>query len=221
MPLHLIVGVVDADHPHLAHQNVPASFLHDLVFRTSTRPPCMLYPRSRYRHLIETLDNLGSAAEHDPDAAATLLSRSHAQDDIDTMLALLRAEERSITRSEHGGGGARKCSVTGGYNNSGSTSNGSGVCNGGADGPGCSQELLATPCLELLLEERVVKHLCELGASDKPRGTMALVLGACASLLEQASAQRGIDPSEGAHWLGGVREVLVGVSSGHHPWFED
>ncbi|CAM9834794.1 unnamed protein product, partial [Sphacelaria rigidula] len=40
-------------------------------------------------------------------------------------------------------------------------------------------------CLEFLLEERIVKLLCEVGAADRPAGTMALVLGGCASLLGQ------------------------------------
>lgn len=142
---------------------------------------------SRYRDLIGTLEDLSIAAEKDPDGAATLLSRSLAQDDIDTMLALLRAEERNKTRSEQarcGGGKSGSCDSANGGDRS---SNGHGVGNGTASTEGCPQELLATPCLELLLEERVVRRLCEFGVADRPKGALALVMGACAALLEQAS----------------------------------
>lgn len=185
-----LVDSVVRSYPQWWLLHAPASTCCIPAQATATAPvTSVMYIRMvrtffRYRHLIETLGDLSLAADVDPDAAAALLNRSQAQDDIDTMLALLRAEERHNTRSEHGrsvslSGGSGCGTVNGGSSNSG------GGSNGGSDAGGCSQELLATPCLELLLEERIVKLLCELGVADKPRGTMAMVLGACASLLEQ------------------------------------
>lgn len=109
---------------------------------------------------LETLDS------------GALLANSRAQQDIDSMLALLKAEERQNSRAEHS-------RSAGGLGSDG------GRGGGGSGGPGGGSDLLATPCLEFLLEERLVKVLCELGADDIPAGTMALVLGACASLLGQ------------------------------------
>ncbi|CBN76257.1 conserved unknown protein [Ectocarpus siliculosus] len=124
---------------------------------------------NRYKHLVETLGDLSLAADIDPEAAATLLDDSRATEDLDNMLALLRAEERQNSRAEQSRGSG------------GGPSDGKG---GSAEGSG-GGDLLATPCLEFLLEERVVKLLCELGAADRPAGTLALVLGAIASLLGQ------------------------------------
>lgn len=122
----------------------------------------------RYKDFVETLGDLSLAANVDPDAAAFLLRQSRAQEDLDTMLALLRMEQRQNCRTEH----AR---------NTGDGCSGSGEGIGGNSQP----DRLAAPCLEFLLEERIVKLLCELGAVDRPAGTMALVLGVCASLLGQ------------------------------------
>lgn len=125
---------------------------------------------------METLGDLSLAADVDPQGAAVFLRQSRAQEDVDTMLALLRAEERQNTRSDHGPSGEGEGGDAG---DGGETEGGRG------DSSGLSQDLLATPCLEFFLEERIVKVLCELGAADHPKGTMALVLGACASLLGQ------------------------------------
>lgn len=86
------------------------------------------------------------------------------------MLALLTAEERQNSRAEHSRTNSR-------VDGDGTTAGGGGGGGGG--------DLLAAPCLEFLLEARVVKLLCEMGSADRPAGTMALVLGAVASLLSQ------------------------------------
>lgn len=108
----------------------------------------------------------------EPLDSGALLADSRAQQDIDSMLALLKTEERQNSRGEH----SRSAGGLGGDGGRGG---------GGSGGPGGGSDLLATPCLEFLLEERLVKVLCELGTDDLPAGTMALVLGACASLLGQ------------------------------------
>lgn len=124
----------------------------------------------RYRHLIETLGDLSLAADVDPEGAAALLKDSQATENLNSMLALLRAEERNNLRAEHSRTPASGSEIEG--------------CNASGSGTGGS-DILATPCLGFLLEERVVKLLCELGAADRPTGAMALVLGAMASLLVQ------------------------------------
>lgn len=120
---------------------------------------------------METLGDLSLAADVDPDGAAALLNDSRATEDLDAMLALLRAEERQNSRAKHSRSSGR-------IDGAGSVADGGGGGGGGGD-------LLAAPCLEFLLEERVVKLLCEMGSADRPAGTMALVLGAVASLLGQ------------------------------------
>lgn len=125
---------------------------------------------------METLGDLSLAADTDPEGAAALLSGSRATEDLDAMLALLRAEERQNSRAEQ--------------SRSSSRIDGAGhVAGGGGGGDG---DLLAAPCLEFLLEERVVKLLCEMGSADRPAGTMALVLGALASLLGQVRIFGGV-----------------------------
>lgn len=59
----------------------------------------------------------------------------------------------------------------------------------GDSGPegGGGADRVASPCLEFLLEERVVKLLCEMGAADRPPGIMSLALGAMAVLLGEVS----------------------------------
>ncbi|CAM9880750.1 unnamed protein product [Scytosiphon promiscuus] len=141
----------------------------------------------RYKHLVETLGDLGLAADIDQESAATLLDESQATADLDTMLALLRAEERQNSRAEHSrSGGSLK--VGGG---------GNGADGGGSGGSAVDADLLAAPCLEFLLEERVVKVLCEMSTVDRPAGTLALVLGAMASLLGQVS--HPLLPSQAVH----------------------
>ncbi|CAM9419528.1 unnamed protein product [Ectocarpus sp. 6 AP-2014] len=149
---------------------------------------------NRYKHLVETLGDLSLAADIDPEAAATLLDDSRATEDLDNMLALLRAEERQNSRAEQSRGSG------------GGPSDGKG---GSAEGSG-GGDLLATPCLEFLLEERVVKLLCELGAADRPAGTLALVLGAIASLLGQVS--HPLLPSQAVH---GPIGNLVAAAGAH------
>lgn len=126
------------------------------------------------------MGDLSLAADVDPDGAAAELNDSRATEDLDTMLALLRAEERQNSRAEHARSSGDR--VDGAGNVAGGDGSGGG---GGAGG-----DLLAAPCLEFLLEERVVKLLCEMGSADRPAGTMALVLGAVASLLGQVRAGR-------------------------------
>ena len=100
------------------------------------------------------------------------------------MLTLLMAEERQSKRFEYfrisgeGGGGS-----------------------GGARVIGAGR--LAAPCLEFLLEERVVKILCELGTADRPSGTMSLVLGAMAFMLGEVSKRAGL--AREARLAGGAR----------------
>lgn len=151
--------------------------VHHFTGRRGLEMPLMLTPKCitstvvpsrRYRHLVETLGDLSL----EPLDSGALLANSRAQQDIDSMLALLKAEERQNSRAEHS-------RSAGGLGNDG------GRGGGGSGGPGGGSDLLATPCLEFLLEERLIKVLCELGANDLPAGTMALVLGACASLLGQ------------------------------------
>ncbi|CAM9860137.1 unnamed protein product, partial [Ectocarpus sp. 12 AP-2014] len=149
---------------------------------------------NRYKHLVETLGDLSLAADIDPEAAATLLDDSRATEDLDNMLALLRAEERQNSRAEQSRGSG------------GGSSGGKGGCAEGSGGG----DLLATPCLEFLLEERVVKLLCELGAADRPAGTLALVLGAIASLLGQVS--HPLLPSQAVH---GPIGNLVAAAGAH------
>lgn len=120
---------------------------------------------SRYKHLVETLGDLSLAADVDPDGAAALLNQSDAQDDVDAMLALLRVEKMQRSR-------AGRCH----------TAEGDGS---GSEAGGVQEDQLAAPCLEFLLEEKIIKLLCELGAVDRPAGTMSLVMGACAALLRQ------------------------------------
>lgn len=132
----------------------------------------VLYPApSRYRHLVETLGDLSLAADIDPEGAALLLRESRVHGDLDSMLALLRAEERQNSRAEQ----------------SRSSGNG-GVDDVGAGGAAAGADLLPAPCLEFLLEKRVVMLLCQLGATDRPAGTLALILGAMASLIGQVGA---------------------------------
>lgn len=102
------------------------------------------------------------------------------------MLALLRAEEIQNSRAEHSRSGG-----DGGDSARGGNAGGGGA--GAAGSRGYGPDLLAAPCLEFLLEERVVKLLCELGAADRPSGTMALVLGAMASLLGQVCVCVGVE----------------------------
>lgn len=123
---------------------------------------------------METLGDLSLTADVDPDGAAAQLNASRATEDLDAMLSLLRAEERQNSRAEHSRGSSR---IDGAGNVAG---------DGGGGG-----DLLAAPCLEFLLEERVVKLLCEMGSVDRPAGTMALMLGAVASLLGQVSLGGG------------------------------
>lgn len=118
---------------------------------------------------METLGDLSLTADVDQDGAAAQLKDSRATEDLDAMLALLRAEERRNSRAEHS-------------RSSSSRVDGTSAGDGGGGGGG---DLLAAPCLEFLLEERIVKLLCEMGSADRPAGTMALVLGAIASLLGQ------------------------------------
>ncbi|CAM9418350.1 unnamed protein product, partial [Hapterophycus canaliculatus] len=139
---------------------------------------------TRYKHLVETLGDLGLAADIDPDSAAALLDDSQATADLDTMLALLRAEERQNSRAEH----SRSC---------GSLKVGGGGNGTDEEGGAIGADLLAAPCLEFLLEERVVKVLCEMSTADRPAGTLALVLGAMASLLGQVS--HPLLPSQAVH----------------------
>lgn len=124
---------------------------------------------------METLGDLSLAADVDPDGAAAQLNASRAAQDLDAMLSLLRAEERRNSRAEHSRSSGRV------VDSAGNAAGG----DGGGGGGGGGGDLLAAPCLEFLLEERVVKLLCEMGSADRPAGTMALVLGAIASLLGQ------------------------------------
>lgn len=127
---------------------------------------------------METLGDLSLAADVHPEGAAASLADSRATEDVDAMLALLRSEERQNSRSEQSRNSGNGVGVDGGVSVD-------------ADGGGGGGDLLAAPCLEFLLEERVVKVLCELGSADRPAGAMALVLGAMASLLGQVRATGG------------------------------
>ncbi|CAM9406691.1 unnamed protein product, partial [Phaeothamnion confervicola] len=108
----------------------------------------------RYQGVIETFGDLGLCGDEDPEEGATLLAESGAADHLDTMLALLRGEERRSA----------------------------GIAARLADAPDGATRV-AYPCLEFLLEQRVVKVLCELAVDDRPAGALALVLGAVAALL--------------------------------------
>lgn len=142
--------------------------------------PNLHWSGARYRNLVETLGDLSLTADVDPEGAAASLTNSRATQDLDAMLALLKSEERQNSRSEHSRNGSNGVGVDGG---------GSVDAEGG--GGGGRGDLLAAPCLEFLLEERVVKVLCEMGSADRPAGAMALVLGAIASLLGQVRATGG------------------------------
>lgn len=136
---------------------------------------------------METLGDLSLAADVDPEHAAHLLNDSRATEDLDSMLALLRAEERQNSRAKNSRGG--------GGNHGGGVDGGGGGGAAGGGGPAdfnAGPDILAAPCLEFLLEERVVKLLCELGTADRPPGTMALVLGGMASLLGQVGDELGL-----------------------------
>lgn len=156
---------------------------------------------------METLGDLGLASDIDPESAATLLDDSQATADLDTMLALLRAEERQNSRAEHSwSGGSLKVGGAGG-----SAGGGAGGSNGADGGGGAiGADLLAAPCLEFLLEERVIKVLCEMSTADRPAGTLALVLGATASLLGQVS--HPLLPSQAVH---GPIAKLVAAAGEH------
>ncbi|CAM9169676.1 unnamed protein product [Choristocarpus tenellus] len=127
---------------------------------------------ARYKHLVETIGDLGLAADQDSNKAV-LLENSGVQGDLDALLSLLRAEDKQNSRVQRN-------------HNEGSDEETSEFV-----------DHVSYPCLEFVLEKRVVKFICELGCANRPDGTMAIMLGACASLLGQVS--HPLLPSQSVH----------------------
>jgi hypothetical protein len=114
--------------------------------------------RERYQRVVETIGDLSLMGDEDPAAGATKLAESGINNDIATMLSILREEDR-----QYAGVDLHLTSEEVGSTH------------------------VTYPCLEFVLEERCISVLCKLGCEDRPVGTMALIMRTVAQLLTHIS----------------------------------
>ncbi|CAM9132606.1 unnamed protein product [Chrysoparadoxa australica] len=128
--------------------------------------------KGHYQAVVEMIGDLSLKGDEDAEQGAALLAESAVRTNLAMMLKLLREEDRQS----------------------------SGVDRGVEYTDAVRHEVtrVTYPCLEFFLEERVMKLLCELGIADRPVGTMALILNAVSSLLNQIS--HPVLPSQYVHY---------------------